>query len=429
MRRLLLCLLCPFTGPACDAVAPEDPYADWPVAEQTFPYVVTPETDLAPYEEVRWETETWDPFVDQALAAAYLVKASQHRQGAPVEVEQHFAAQRSVIPPLTDGTGLVRLSFVGDVMWLGTSWDNFALPVAELIDGDLRIGNLETPVVPGDTTELDELGLYTFNSPPAILDGLPLDLLQGTNNHSLDRGDAGLAATTQEVRSRGYLWTGVDEHAFVTIRGLTVAFLAFTWGLNGRGPSAEHELFVVPFGHLDAGPLDLGAVEGAIVGARAEGADFVVVMPHWGFEYEYFPDPWFMQIGRAMVAMGADLVVGHGPHVVQPVERCFVNTPTEVPGVATCSVQGEGPPREAAIVYSLGNFDTVQPTIPAQTGLVLTADLDDGGVRGLGWRAIATVPGGDGRQLRPLDELAAEGGAWNIESGRLAAHLGAGWRR
>lgn len=410
---------------ACPSAEPVDAYVAWPDPRATFPWGLPAETGLQPYEEVRWETETWDPFVDQGMAAQYLVKASQHRQGALPEVVEHHRLMNAAIPPLS-GDG-VRLSLVGDVMWLGTSWSTFALPVADLLDGDLRIGNLETPVVPGAPTDLEELGLYTFNAPPELLDGLPLDLLQLNNNHSLDLGDAGLEATVAEVTARGFDTTGVDGHAIVTVGDLDLAFVTYTWGLNGRGPSEDHELFVLPFGHIQDGELDLAPLLADIAAARAS-ADVVIVLPHWGFEYEYYADPWFLQLGRRIVEAGADLVVGHGPHVVQPAELCVVNDPRTLPGIGTCSLRDDGPPRTAAVLYSLGNFDTVQPTIPVQTGLVATIEVDRTGVRGMGWEAIATVPGGDSKEVVPLDSL-VDDVDYAIEAGRLRTHLGTDWAR
>ena len=71
-----------------------DPYADWPEAESVFPWVYTPETDLEDYEEVRWETETWDPTTDTEMAGLYLQKALNHREGAPDESLAHFDVMR-----------------------------------------------------------------------------------------------------------------------------------------------------------------------------------------------------------------------------------------------------------------------------------------------------------------------------------------------
>ncbi|MBW2256116.1 MAG: CapA family protein, partial [Deltaproteobacteria bacterium] len=299
-------------------------------------------------------------------------------------------------------------------------------PVADLLDGDLRVGNLETPTSPDHPTELGALGLYSFNAPPALLDGLPLDLVQVNNNHSLDAGDTGLEATLAELDARGIAHTGVDEHAIVEVAGRRIAFLSYTWGLNEREVESTHELFVVPFGHLTE-DIDLSGIEDDIRLARDDGAQTVVLLVHWGFEYEYYPDPHFLVLGRRLVTLGADLVVGQGPHVAQPPEICHVNHPEVVPGVGTCSVRTpDEVPRTAAVLYSLGNFETIMGTVPCQTGLVATVTLEDD-VTGLGWTAVANVDTA-AHELHPLDAL-LDDPEWAEESSRLDAHLGRSWRR
>jgi poly-gamma-glutamate synthesis protein (capsule biosynthesis protein) len=407
------------------AVGGCDPYAAWPEEGSYFPYIYTPEVGLEPYEEVRWETETWDPADDLAQAGQYLLKLQSHRRSAPVESLQHFEAHRPEMPPLGAG---VRLSFVGDIMWLGENWSEFALPVADLLDGDLRIGNLETPTSPAHPTEQEDLPLYTFNAPPEILDSLPLDVVQLNNNHSVDVGEDGLEATLAQVEARGWVPTGVDRHAVVEVGGLSIAFLSYTWGLNGKAPPVDHELFVVPFGHVGE-DIDLTGLGGDIADARATGADTVVLMVHWGFEYEYYADPHFMVLGREMVALGADLVVGTGPHVAQPAELCQVNDPETVPGIGTCSIRtDDGEPRTAAILYSLGNFDTMQPTLPVQTGLVATVSVDPD-VTGLGWEPIVTVRIDTPRTVFPLADIAEMSLEHAAELERLEALLGTSWKR
>ncbi|MCO4773132.1 MAG: CapA family protein [Deltaproteobacteria bacterium] len=386
----------------------------------------TPEEGLPAWQDLRWETETWDPYEDSTAAGQYLIKASNHRPSAPVEVLAHHEQMNPQIPGLT-GDG-VRLTFVGDVMWLGDSWDNFALPVAGLLDGDLRVGNLETPTDPDQSQDIDELGLFTFNAPPAILDGLALDLLQLNNNHSVDVGDDGLEATLAEVESRGFEHTGVDAHARLAVGDLTISFLSYTWGINGKPPSERHELFVVPFGHLDE-VVDLSSVEADIQRERSAGADVVVVMPHWGFEYEYYADPHFLQMGRRMVMAGADLVVGQGPHVVQPAELCHVNEADIEPAVGVCSVQSGGNSRTALLLPSLGNFSTIQPTVEVQTGIVATVEVGPEGVLGAGWEAVSTITGGDGHEVHALTDLVSSSTEHAGELGRLRAHLGGHWER
>ncbi|MFN7145774.1 MAG: CapA family protein [Myxococcota bacterium] len=399
-------------------------YDAWPDPESVYPWVYTAEDDLEPYEEVRWETETWDPATDAEMAGLYLQKALLHRPSAPVETLDHFAAMRETLPEVSAG---VSLSFVGDVMWVGDNWSAFAMPAAGLLDGDLRVGNLETPTSPSHPTEPSELGLYRYNAPPEMLDGLPLDVLQLNNNHSLDVDDAGLEATVAEVDARGFVGVGVDAHATVEVGAARIALLSYTWGLNRRDLTSAHALFVVPFGHLDA-DIDLTGMASDIAAARANGADTVVVLVHWGYEYEYHPDPHFLQLGRRIVAAGADVIVGSGPHVAQPAELCHVNTPEVVPGVGTCSVRTEdGAPRTAAILYSLGNFGTTMPTLPCRAGIVATVTVDPD-VTGLGWADAVTLEGDAGPEVRPLaDTLDEDGHAEEME--RLDAHLGVGWKR
>jgi poly-gamma-glutamate synthesis protein (capsule biosynthesis protein) len=392
--------------------------ADSPPPAAPFPYRYTPEADLEPYELVRVETETWRPLEDTEETALYAQKSVLHKKGAPEESLVHFAAMPAQLPPLGEG---VRLSFAGDAMWVGGNWAHVFDPVAPLFDGDLRALNLETPTTPNQSTEKFALGTYSFNSDPAYLDGLPADLVQVNNNHTLDAGEQGLTDTLAEIDGRRVSRTGVDEHVTLDVAGRRIAFLSFTWGIN-QAVVPERELFIGPFGH--DGEVELTPALDRIAAAAAT-ADHVVVMPHWGYEYEYYPDPRFMVQARAMIAAGADLVVGSGPHVVQPAELCEVGPDVEVgDGIGTCRVPADGPARTAAVLYSLGNAATTMATLPCQVGLLATVSLGERGVTGLGWAPLVShdaVP-----EVRPLDEADVDEAA---ELARLTAHIGGGWRR
>lgn len=382
-----------------------------------YPYTYTPETGLEPYELVRVETETWVPLLDEEETGLYVQKSVLHRTGAPVESIEHFATMKRLIPPLADTVDL-RLSFAGDTMWVGGNWAHVFDPVAGLFDGDLRVTNLETPTTPNESSEKFALGTYAFNSDPAYLDGVPADLLQLNNNHSLDAGEQGLTDTLAEVDARGIRRTGIGAHEIVEVAGQTIAFFSFTWGINQQDVTPERELFIVPFGHETE--VDLSRAVDLIT---ASTADFIVVMPHWGYEYEYFPDPQFMVQARELIAAGADLIVGTGPHVVQPPEICEVNRGVS-PGVGACAIENGGTPRTAAVLYSLGNAATTMATLPCEVGLLATLSLGEGGVTGLGWDAIVShdsVP-----EVRPMNEADADEAA---ELARLSAHIGEAWRR
>lgn len=405
-----------------------DPYARWPEPTAVFPYGVSPDPDRPDYVDARVETETWTPLVDPERTAQYIEKSLKHYPGAPADVRLHFAEHRARLLPLVAAP--VQLDFAGDILPVAgrpLEMSSLALSVAPLFDGDVAIANLETPTAP----DFEAPGLYAFNTDPALHDSLPFDVLQLNNNHSLDAGLGGLLQTAAEVRRRGMTPVGAGEHVLLGVGTTQVALLSYTWGLNvAPDPDAPFvpELFVVPFGHL--GPVDLTRVRQDIRAARERGADLVVVMPHWGYEYEYYPDPHFLILGRELVAAGADLVVGTGPHVAQPAEICAVDQPRQPPGRGACSVRtDEDRPRTAAILYSLGNFSSTPLTVPTEVGVVASVGLDpELGVTGIGWQAIATVSTDDGPRVVPLSAL-LDDPAYAAEAARLDAHLGARWRR
>jgi poly-gamma-glutamate synthesis protein (capsule biosynthesis protein) len=111
----------------------------------------------------------------------------------------------------------------------------------------------------------------------------------------------------------------------------------------------------------------------AVVAVAAERADAVIVSMHWGYEYETSVDPAQRDAARALLAAGADVVVGHHPHVVQPFE-----------------VYGDG-----CVAYSLGNFVFDQGQGETGQGLALRAFFD-----GRGLRAVQALPVWAGRRPR-----------------------------
>lgn len=386
---------------------------------ERYPWVYLPEAEIEEYEAVRWETETWD--WNDPEAALYLLKAGLHRPDGPPQSVEHFRAMASAIRPLAEG---IRLSFIGDIMWIGEDWDTYALPAADALDGDLRVGNLETPVAESFPTNLDDLDFLTFNAPPSLLEGLPLDVVQLTNNHTWDLGETGLDETLAAVDASGLLRTGVDTQLLVEVDDTAVAFIGATWGHNRRDVASQHAMFEVPFGHLEQ-DMDLTVLTDEIALAHDNGADSVVLLLHWGFEYEYYPDPHFMVQARRLIAAGADLIVGTGPHVVQPAEICQVNPEQgPPPDVGNCVLYTpDGETRTAAVLYSLGNFGSVQSAPQVAVGLAVTVSLSPD-VTGLGWSALTTV---DGPQIVPSDEV--DDPEIVAEIGRLEDHIGTNWRR
>src|SRR5207237_5066004 len=128
-------------------------------------------------------------------------------------------------------------------------------------------------------------------------------------------------STKAAVLAHGYKATGVDEHLWLDVAGKKVAILSYTWGVNERMRRSKHDLFVVPFGHLDK-PIDLARIARDLNEAQSRGADIKIVMVHWGYEFEYYPDRHFLQLARQIIALGADIMSGRHPLGVQPAELC-----------------------------------------------------------------------------------------------------------
>lgn len=416
MRWLPLLLLC-----GCD------PYAGWVPMHYAFPWGVTDDQVLEPYEEVRWEAGPWDPVTEPVNNGLYVQKALLHRPGTPTEAQYHWGLMRPSIPVLRPEE--LTLSFAGDILHTGPVPTDFT-GAAHLLDGELRVGNLETPVAPSVQVGEGPPGVPLFNAPSEILDDIPFDVLQLNNNHTLDAGDAGIEETIAELEARELIGIGIDGSvaAFDLGEGTILALVSYTWGVNQPGTPTSHDLGTVPFG--EPGRVPLGRIESDLQFLRDEGVGLIVVLVHWGYEYEYYPDPHFMRVARRMVRAGADLVVGQGSHTAQTAEWCTVNVPASKPGIGTCSLRtDDGQPRYAGIFYGLGNFGTDQPTLPLQVGIVGHVNIaPDFGVYGMAWEGVASVSDDENNQfVVPLAEL-LDDEAYAEEDARLNQHLGTSWK-
>jgi poly-gamma-glutamate capsule biosynthesis protein CapA/YwtB (metallophosphatase superfamily) len=219
-----------------------------------------------------------------------------------------------------------------------------------LVAADLALANLESPL----TTAPFEGGRFDLRAPPAALDALVaagFDVVSLANNHVLDGGAAGLAETLETLGQAGIVAL-LDVGARDAGRGHSILL---------PSPDAV-PLRVAVLAFLDDGrPLDTRAVAEA-----AAQVNLVIVSMHWGAEYYPVTERQRL-LARELAAAGADLVIGHGPHVLQPVER----------------VDG------AWVAYSLGNFLFDQPFPDTRQGAILRIRLDRGSITAV--EAIPTV--------------------------------------
>jgi hypothetical protein len=339
---------------------------------------------------------------------SYLRKWRHSKKTAPPEEVRYFQRQGQLLRRLADepaqGTG-VRLAMVGDLMWLRANWHCFLAPeVLDYLNGhDVVLGNLESPISSRFRVPALLPDYFTYNSHPGLVTSFrrpgganTFMALGVSNNHSLDRDDEGLLDTLDFLDAQGIYHAGVRRQAsqrpFVTwqAKGITFGFYAACWGLNDPTKIESTRLHIevvpnlVPRVHH---PVDLSGVRRALDGMAQVGVDFKIVYLHWGYEFEFYPCPDLMQIGREIVRTGADVVMGSHPHVVQPLEVCFVNgyesrcrerwsDLSALDEREGCLISDHiGVPRKGLIVYSLGNFASVMFALHCQLGMALSLEV------------------------------------------------------
>ncbi len=229
--------------------------------------------------------------------------------------------------------------------------------VAALIrQADYAVGNYEGVIAAEGVGERRE-GTYRLRAAPeaaAHLVTAGFDAFSLANNHTYDYGAEGLAATQAHLKAAGIADFGVADSAYsVAVRGVRLAWLAFT--LVPDPPDAPDTL------RNWLTPADLPRLQAAVRAARAD-ADVVIVLLHWGAEYDSCHAAWQAALARAAVESGAALVVGQHSHVVGQYEVY----------------------QDGLIAYSLGNFLFDQER---RAGLALWVTVDRDGlaeVRALG---------------------------------------------
>ena len=179
---------------------------------------------------------------------------------------------------------------------------------------DLTIANFEGTLTDSDEREDKTFAFKAPASYASILTGGSVEAVNTANNHSHDYGEQSFDDTLAALDDAGIVHFGYDETAVMDVKGIKV-------GLVGI-----YELY----DHLEREQQ----LKDNIAKVKADGAQLIVVIFHWGNETETVPDSNQTTLGRIAIDEGADLVCGHHPHVLQGIETY----------------------KDRNIVYSLGNF-------------------------------------------------------------------------
>lgn len=201
--------------------------------------------------------------------------------------------------------------------FIKTVGEDYAYPLQNVqqyfAQDDLTLVNLEG--VLADEWQTVPEKAYNFRGPTAYAEILTLGSVEAVtlaNNHTWDFGAMGYQSTVDTLEDAGIDYVETDSTCLIAVSD------SFTVGLYG-----------VMYNHLDEEEITQGIRE-----LKEQGADYIILAAHWGYENSYVPISQQTGLAHAAIDAGANLVWGHHPHVLQPIEE-----------------YGDG-----LILYSMGNF-------------------------------------------------------------------------
>ena len=272
-----------------------------------------------------------------------------------------FAASLSVNPALSQE---IVINAVGDIMLAGAGNATFqrlgcdypfAATAIELHKGDIAVGNLETPIAWSGTEFMFKK--FRFRADPKCGPALKragFSVLTLANNHIMDFGEPALLETLHNLDSNGILSTGAGQNllaargkTMLQVKGAKVAFLAYSVTLPVEFFAASDRSGTAP-GYPLYYKKDIALAKAS--------SDYVVVSFHWGLEGADMPHLFQVATAHAAIDAGADVVLGHHPHVLQGIERY----------------------KKGIIFYSLGNFAFGSFSPSAARSVIARITLDHG---------------------------------------------------
>lgn len=289
---------------------------------------------------------------------------------APVSADIVFEARKTT--PAIPGFSRTRtasLSAVGDILIHGTVYNS-----AKTDDGydfDPMFGKVKPYLEKSDITVANSesiiggagIGLSSypsFNSPFEVGDALKnagVDVVAMANNHTLDRGISAIENAASHWDAIGMMRTGSylseeerDQIPIMTVNDITFSFLSYTYGTNGIPTPAGKDYLV--------NRIDKELIKSDLQHAASH-SEVVVLNLHFGDEYQPLPNNYQKDIAHFAAENGADIILGHHPHVLQP--PAWIET-------------SDG--RQVFVIYSLGNFLSGQNEIPRQIGTIFSIEVE-----------------------------------------------------
>ena len=326
------------------------------------------------------------------LMSALLLTGCAPAEAPPAESSQPPA--ESVIAPLPEPEPepepiVARLAVAGDIMNHDPQIDDAYIPATgeysyyhmfaeaapQLKAADYAVGNLETTLAGGPNYS----GYPNFNAPDGLAFSLKeagFDLLSTANNHSRDKGMDGIFRTLDVLdRARlahvGTYRSQAERDAssgiyVADVGGISVAFLSYTYGMNGYTLD-DDKMWAVNLFNKDYYTTlcdpDYEKLEQDMAAARALDTDLIAVIMHWGNEYKDQENHHQTNMAQFLAEQGADLILGGHPHVLEPY------------GTVTAASVEDGQEHQTFVCYSLGNFISCQIDFKTKVTVVLDLEL------------------------------------------------------
>lgn len=252
----------------------------------------------------------------------------------------------------------VSLTLVGDFLFeepfynsvrLGDDPSNYFAKVKDyFLDDDISVGNMEV-VIGNDDLEVSGTG-FNFCAPKYVGDlvsSLSLEVLGTINNHTYDRGLAGIKSTLDYFKNNTDILTvgtTLDDNYYVVkeVNGLKIGFLAYGYGTNQKVPEAERK-YVSLFKDPDTKEILYEKMESGVTELKKK-ADVVVVLMHWGREFTYEETDEQKSLAEFLNSLGVHVIVGSHSHSIEPIKWI-------------------GEENKTLVFYSLGNFTSADEDV------------------------------------------------------------------
>jgi len=214
----------------------------------------------------------------------------------------------------------VKILFVGDI-FIGEK-DNLIVmnDIKKVIESsDIVSCNFEGPIETKKTKPILKAGpnLQQREDSPEQIMKMGFNLINLANNHIMDYGGVALEKTLNKFKKQNLLGAGKDFNEayklkIIKANNLKIGFLSFSeWGFGVINPKNENSFGFAWINHPKTN---------RIIGESKKKVDFLIIQIHAGEEDLHLPQPEWRKRYKEIINLGADLIIGHHPHVPQPIE-------------------------------------------------------------------------------------------------------------